>query len=69
MTRSPRSRGGSSTTVDVIREMNDLPTGPLTVGTDLHVPSSVHFPAAEVVLAAARVDGNETDRPPSRTCT
>ena len=30
-----------NTTVNVVREMNDLPSGPLTVGSDLQVPASV----------------------------
>jgi len=48
-----------NTTVNVVREMNDLPSGPLTVGSDLHVPSaSVSLPA-KVLLAAARVDGHD----------
>jgi peptidoglycan lytic transglycosylase D len=45
-----------NTTVNVVREMNDLPTGPLTVGSDLHVPSASIFLPAKVLLAAARVD-------------
>jgi membrane-bound lytic murein transglycosylase D len=46
------------TSVNVIRELNGLPEGRLTVGTDLRVPSStaVTLPA-KVMLAAARVDG------------
>jgi membrane-bound lytic murein transglycosylase D len=44
------------TSIEVVREMNDLPTGPLTVGTDLRVPSQVALPP-KVMLAAARVDG------------
>ena len=54
-----------NTTVNVVREMNDLPTGPLTVGSDLHVPSeSISLPA-KVLLAAARVDspGRSSRRP------
>ncbi|MGH8139441.1 MAG: LysM peptidoglycan-binding domain-containing protein [Steroidobacteraceae bacterium] len=47
------------TTVNVVREMNDLPTGPLTVGTDLHVPSSSVSLPPKVLLAAARVDGRD----------
>jgi len=47
------------TTPAVLREMNELPTGPLTVGADLRVPStSVELPA-KVLLAAARVDGHD----------
>jgi membrane-bound lytic murein transglycosylase D len=45
------------TTVNVIRELNDLPSGALTVGADLRVPTAnVELPP-KVVLAAARVDG------------
>ena len=39
--------------------MNDLPTGPLTLGTDLRVPSSSAALPAKVLLAAARVDGRD----------
>jgi len=45
-----------NTTPTVVREMNDLPTGALTVGTDLHVPSASDALPAKVLLAAARVD-------------
>jgi membrane-bound lytic murein transglycosylase D len=47
-----------NTSVNVIRELNGLPAGRLTVGTDLSVPSAtaVQLPA-KVMLAAARVDG------------
>ena len=48
-----------NTTPSVVREMNDLPTGPLTVGTDLHVPASPALLPAKVLLAAARVDGRD----------
>ena len=44
------------TTTNVIRELNDLPEGRLTVGDDLRVPADAELPA-KVVLAAARVDG------------
>lgn len=46
------------TSVTVIRDLNDLPEGRLTVGADLRIPSAtaVQLPA-KVVLAAARVDG------------
>jgi membrane-bound lytic murein transglycosylase D len=46
------------TSVNVIRDLNGLPEGRLTVGSDLRVPSStaVTLPA-KVMLAAARVDG------------
>jgi membrane-bound lytic murein transglycosylase D len=46
-----------NTTANVVREMNDLPTGTLTVGADLHVPSSSAALPAKVLLAAARADG------------
>jgi membrane-bound lytic murein transglycosylase D len=45
------------TSVDVIRELNDILTGGLTVGDDLRVPSAVSELPAKVMLAAARVDG------------
>lgn len=45
------------TKIQVIRELNDLPSGPLMVGTDLRVPSSALTLPPKVVLAAARVDG------------
>jgi membrane-bound lytic murein transglycosylase D len=45
------------TKIEVIRELNDLPKGPLIVGTDLRVPSSALTLPPKVVLAAARVDG------------
>lgn len=44
------------TTANVIRELNDLPEGRLTVGDELRVPTDAELPA-KVVLAAARVDG------------
>jgi len=43
------------TSVNVLRELNGLPEGRLTVGADLRVPTEVQLPA-KVVLAAARVD-------------
>ena len=46
------------TSVNVIRELNDLLTGGLTVGDDLRVPSAVPELPAKVILAAARVDGH-----------
>jgi membrane-bound lytic murein transglycosylase D len=47
-----------ATSVNVIRDLNDLPTGPLVVGTDLRIPSSTAMQLPpKVVLAAARVDG------------
>jgi len=45
------------TTVNVVRELNDLPSGALTVGTDLRVPAARTELPPKVVLAAARVDG------------
>lgn len=54
-----------NTTANVVREMNDLPTGPLTVGSDLVVPSASISLPAKVLLAAARVDspGRSARRP------
>jgi membrane-bound lytic murein transglycosylase D len=46
------------TTVNVIRELNDMPTGGVSVGDDLIVPGAVPELPAKVVLAAARVDGH-----------
>jgi membrane-bound lytic murein transglycosylase D len=46
------------TSVNVIRELNDLPTGGLAVGDDLRVPSAVPELPPKVMLAAARVDGH-----------
>jgi membrane-bound lytic murein transglycosylase D len=45
------------TTVNVIRELNDMPTGAPSVGDDLRVPSAVTELPQKVMLAAARVDG------------
>jgi membrane-bound lytic murein transglycosylase D len=45
------------TTPNVIRELNDIPVGRLTVGYDLRVPESVFALPPKVMLAAARVDG------------
>jgi membrane-bound lytic murein transglycosylase D len=45
------------TTVNVVRELNDLPTGALTVGSDLRVPTANVALPPKVMLAAARVDG------------
>lgn len=45
------------TTVNVIRELNDMPTRGLAVGDDLRVPSAVTELPAKVMLAAAQVDG------------
>jgi membrane-bound lytic murein transglycosylase D len=46
-----------NTTISVIRELNDLPTGVLTVGSQLRVPSSVTTLPPKVARAAALVDG------------
>ena len=46
------------TTVNVIRELNDMPSGAPTVGNDLRVPSAVTELPEKVMLAAARVDGH-----------
>jgi membrane-bound lytic murein transglycosylase D len=45
------------TSIEVVRQMNDLPTGPLVVGTDLRVPAMGVSLPPKVMLAAARVDG------------
>jgi membrane-bound lytic murein transglycosylase D len=45
------------TTPSVIRELNNLPAGRITVGDDLSVPSAASELPAKVMLAAARVDG------------
>jgi membrane-bound lytic murein transglycosylase D len=45
------------TTVNVVRELNDMPTGGLEVDDVLRVPSAVTELPAKVMLAAARVDG------------
>lgn len=45
------------TKADVIRQLNDLPTGVLTVGSELRVPSSAIKLPPKVMLAAARFDG------------
>ena len=46
------------TSVNVIRELNDMPAGGVVVGDDLRVPSAVTELPAKVMLAAARVDGH-----------
>lgn len=51
------------TTPEVIRALNDLPSGPLTVGADVRVPSAVVELPAKVMLAAARVDGGRSRSP------
>ncbi|HYM43811.1 MAG TPA: LysM peptidoglycan-binding domain-containing protein [Steroidobacteraceae bacterium] len=47
------------TTVNVIRDLNDLPEGPLTVGNEVRVPAAVTDLPAKVLLAAARADGHD----------
>lgn len=47
-----------NTSATVIRQMNELPQGPLTVGTDVQVPSAVTDLPPKVMLAAAQVDGH-----------
>jgi membrane-bound lytic murein transglycosylase D len=51
-----------NTTATVIREMNGLPQGPLTVGDDVRVPSAVTELPPKVMMAAARVDGGHHGR-------
>jgi len=46
-----------NTSVNVIRDLNGLPSGRLTVGADLRVPDAAIQLPAKVMLAAARVDG------------
>src|SRR5262245_9636883 len=45
-----------NTTITTIRELNGIPSGPLTVGTDLRVPSPDLVLPPKVVRAAALVD-------------
>jgi membrane-bound lytic murein transglycosylase D len=53
-----------NTTIQVVRELNQLPTGPLTVGTELRVPSEVVTLPPKVLRAAALVDnGGRRNRP------
>ncbi len=44
------------TTSEVIRQLNDLPSGALVVGTDLRVPTDLNELPPKVLQAAARVD-------------
>jgi len=44
---------------EVIRELNDLPSGAVVVGTDLRVPSDVRKLPPQVLRAAALVDARE----------
>jgi membrane-bound lytic murein transglycosylase D len=46
-----------STNPQVIRELNDIPSGPLVVGSELRVPADVVTLPPKVVRAAALVDG------------
>ncbi|HEY8509391.1 MAG TPA: LysM peptidoglycan-binding domain-containing protein, partial [Steroidobacteraceae bacterium] len=48
-----------NTTPNVIRELNELPSGPLVIGTELRVPASEVKLPPKVALAAARVDGRD----------
>ena len=45
-----------NTTPDAIRQLNNVPSGPLTVGTDVRVPGALAELPDKVVLAAAHVD-------------
>jgi membrane-bound lytic murein transglycosylase D len=47
------------TTANVIRDLNDVPEGRLTVGDDIRVPAAVTELPAKVLLAAARADGHD----------
>jgi membrane-bound lytic murein transglycosylase D len=47
-----------NTSVDLVRQLNDLPSGPLTVGADVRVPSAVPDLPPKVVLAAAQFDSH-----------
>jgi membrane-bound lytic murein transglycosylase D len=49
------------TTIDVVRQLNDLPAGKLTVGSDLSMPAPVVLPP-RVVRAAALFDRPEQRR-------
>jgi membrane-bound lytic murein transglycosylase D len=51
----------------VVRDMNNLGTGPLVIGSELRVPTAVFNLPAKVMLAAARVDGrsNRSGRRPA----
>lgn len=48
-----------NTTPAVIRELNELPSGPLVIGSQLRVPASEVKLPPKVALAAARVDGRD----------
>ncbi|HVN46640.1 MAG TPA: LysM peptidoglycan-binding domain-containing protein [Steroidobacteraceae bacterium] len=45
------------TSVELLRELNDMPVGGISVGDDLRVPGAMTDLPAKVMLAAARVDG------------
>jgi membrane-bound lytic murein transglycosylase D len=45
------------TSVEILRKLNTLPSGRLTVGADLEVPATVYALPENVKLAAERVDG------------
>ncbi|MGA9369393.1 MAG: LysM peptidoglycan-binding domain-containing protein, partial [Steroidobacteraceae bacterium] len=45
------------TSVEILRKLNTLPAGRLTVGMELEVPATVYVLPENVVLAAERVDG------------
>ncbi len=45
-----------NTTPNVLRQLNSVPTGPLTVGTEVRVPGAVAELPDKVVLAAAHFD-------------
>jgi membrane-bound lytic murein transglycosylase D len=47
------------TTSQVLRELNDLPKGPLQVGSSLKVPSDSNLLPTKALRAAALVDGRE----------
>ncbi|MHB8811998.1 MAG: lytic transglycosylase [Steroidobacteraceae bacterium] len=45
------------TSAEILRKLNTLPSGRLTVGTELEVPATVYVLPENVKLAAERVDG------------
>ncbi len=45
------------TTAEILRKLNTVPSGRLTVGTELEVPATVYILPENVKLAAERVDG------------
>jgi membrane-bound lytic murein transglycosylase D len=51
------------TTVSVVRELNELPKGRLTVGDDIRLPETAPELPEKVMLAAARADGHGRFRP------